>query len=1338
MGEYAAPQPKGQHEVVAGRYRLERMLARGGMGEVFVAVDQSTGSKLALKRMLTSGPTQRSFTASFMREYHALSELRHPRIIAVYDYGVDGTQPFYTMELLDGQDLSELSPIPWRDACRYLRDVASSLALLHARRLLHRDVTPRNVRRTSDGRCKLLDFGGMVPFGVPPNLTGTPPFIPPEALHGAPLDHRSDLYSLGALAYFLLTRRHAYAVSELAALPQAWKSLPVLPSRSLSELPSSLDDLIMSLLSLDPVKRPTSAAEVIDRLSVLAELEADEGYTESRSFLAGAQLVGRDSICVRLHKRLSTVREGHGSVISIRGAPGSGRSRMLAEAVLIGQMRGLTVVRTMARRQRAAACALVGDLIHGLQLCAPLEVQRASAGREVLRAFSGEDILTTADAGARNRLLDELSDFVSEISQGRALLIAIDDLDRADELSIALVAGLAYRASSCPIALVFTQKSEWEVPSLASVAGRDGVLTLALDMLSRAETSVLVTSLFGDVPNVERVSDWLFRMSAGSPKLILDLAEHLLNQGTVVYADGSWVLPTEAEQALPPSAAAAIAQRIDQLGTSAKGLAETLCVSRAGASMEQLLQLVPLPEAEVFNALEELVRAGVLQSAGDEYVFVQTALRNQLLESLGTERRKALHKRWADQLLEGAPERDDQLEAGWHLTHTDDDLRGAALLAKIAPALIEQRLSMASAVPAIERALSIFERTGHALATRLHLRSLLVLSSYLVDHRLAERYADSTLDALYPYTGLADAERASRWVGHRLGFVVGLACAGLRWCVREGPSPFAALVDYGRAAMSLVALRALAVDTDGTRAALTRMRAFEHSPHAALSLLYRLAKAITMHCEGQCSKVTPLIDSIVARLDGTRRLPLQIIEADRLDLLVGALLLEGIGACARERSNALEYADRIERLGTPLGVAAALRIRMTYHLLRGEREKTLHYRRLLDLNAIQNGTDWQSDWIAVPVDNVAALTWHDIVGLRRTLELLDKLAAEVPSFAKMRDTGRVAYHFRRGDYASAVKHGEAFIRAYPPFSLISWANIYAQTALSYLELGQPERGLEICERGIAALTPADLPYVVHFAMLEAAYAALLAAGGEVERSQQMFDSLLARLRASGEHARGFLMYEYRVKVARLLRDHSALRAALADMREVALASMNPSVIALADQITELNASRRSSPRPAPLQADAPLDVDLDTQPIETIAAQFLRLERAPQRLAEDALQLLGQYANSGEAYLYKLDRGALSLLASLDGRAPPAQLESVLSGLPSNEQLITRTLALSEPQPARYAIARLNDDAHSCIGFVALRDSGASPLEIPVELVGEIGQRLASANCRSAAQSCIG
>ena len=1291
------------------------------MGEVFAALDQSTGARIALKRMRGGDKQQRALRVHFMREYHALSELRHPRIIAVHDYGVDRDQPYYTMELLDGQDLRELSPVPWREACRYLRDVASSLALLHARRLLHRDVSPRNVRRTSDGRCKLLDFGAMVPFGVPPNLTGTPPCIAPEALQGGPLDQRTDLYSLGALAYFTLTGRHAFPVSEIALLPRAWKQPLARPRQVVRDVPDALDELVMALLSMDPMKRPSSAAEVIDRLAAAGELEAENETATARSFLAGSALVGRDAQCEQLRRQLTKSLDGRGSALLVQGEPGSGRSRILAEAALLGQTCGLTVVRAVARAQRGAVPGLFGDLVQGLLQAAPAEAARARASRPLIGSLSfGAD-----SPDARVAVLDALTGFVADVARERPLLITIDDLDRADELSGALAAALAFQTSTCSLTLIASYDSRHAAPVLANVPGL--AETIALAPIDHSQTLQLTESVFGDVPNLERLSDWLFRIANGNPKLTLELAEHLLAQGIVRYVDGTWVLPAEIEQALPPSAAETLLLRLERLSSEARALAELLSVSRAGTSAERILDLAQQPAAAAFGALEELVRAGVLEAAGDQYVFAQDALRESVSASLDPLRRRELHAAWAERLLQGSPDRDEQLEAGWHLIHTAQELRGAQLLAKIGPELIERRANMASAVPALERALEVYERRGQPLAERLRLRSLLVMSSFLFDHRLAARYAESTLDALYPHTGLVDAERVSGVLGKRIGFVAGVVWATLRWLfrspARRGPSVPNALKYYARAVMGLMGQRALAIDVAGLRAGFARLRMVEHSPHPTLKVVYSLAKAITLHNQGRGAEIGALIQRVIRQVGKRRWLQFQMSEAERIDLLAGVLMLEGINECYRERSSALSYAQRLEQLGTPLATAASLRISMIYHLLRGERERTQHYRRLLDLSAIQNGTAWQIDWIAVPIEGLAGATWTDLVAMRRSLDALEKLIVEVPSFVNMRDTIRISYHFRRGDHAAAVKYGEEYITAHPPFTLIGWAITYAKTAFAHLELGNARRALEICENALAVVTDEHKKYVVQHTTLEAAHATALAVSGQRERAEAVFHELMARLRASGEHTRALLMHEYRVKVARLLGDRAGLLAALQDMREAALASGNPSAILLADRTHEL-ARRRNSPLPA--ASGEPGSSAMTTRAEETAVTVFLRQERGLARRAQHALHMLGQYSSTGEAYLYCVNARGLELAASLDRRDPPAGLEQLLAALSADAGLTRRTITLSGE--LTYTVVGLSNASATCVGVAALREGeGPATAAIPDALLSDIGRALESA-----------
>ena len=118
-----------------GRYTDLELLGRGGMASVYRARDTLLDRKVALKALRIDATTshREERIAQFHCEYRTLAEIAHPRVIQVYDYGVDADAPYYTMELLDGGDLSSRAPLPWREACALLRDVCSSLALLHSR-----------------------------------------------------------------------------------------------------------------------------------------------------------------------------------------------------------------------------------------------------------------------------------------------------------------------------------------------------------------------------------------------------------------------------------------------------------------------------------------------------------------------------------------------------------------------------------------------------------------------------------------------------------------------------------------------------------------------------------------------------------------------------------------------------------------------------------------------------------------------------------------------------------------------------------------------------------------------------------------------------------------------------------------------------------------------------------------------------------------------------------------------------------------------------------------------------------------------------------------------------
>jgi len=1340
----------GPREVVAGRYELTQRLARGGMGEVFAAQDRSTGRAVALKRLLANAQAQRGQVVHFMREYHALSELRHPRIIEVYEYGVDRDVPYYTMELLDGQDLRDLSPLPYREACLYLRDVASSLALLHARRLLHRDVSPRNVRRTSDGHCKLLDFGAMIPFGVPPNVTGTAPCIPPEALQGTALDQRADLYSLGAVAYSLLTGKHGYAVSQLDELPSAWRR-PMLRPKRVASIPDELDELVMSLMSLDPMKRPKSAAEVIDWLSAIGQLAPDDAAGVARAFFTSTPLCGRSLQSDELARRIQRVARGKGGAVILEGMPGTGKSRTLAEAGLIAQTCGVTALHAVARRQRGASYTLAHELITAAQQLMPMEAEQAGASKIAWPRPQESSGQQGDPAEQRARLQQALGDVFARLARQRPVLVTVDDLERADEPSCALIAGLAHEAGQLPLLLVasYTSGSSDSAPEVA--AYRSVASAMRLMDLSRTQSQELVLSMFGHVPNIELLGEWLFRVARGNPKLTLELAEHLYKQGLVRYVDGAWTVPSEEiTLELPADLSQTWELRLQGSSRAARDLAELLSVRRGGVSVEICVAAAGGKPDATFAALDELVRGGVLESAGSDYVFAQDVLRKALEQRLSPERVRELHRRWADVLLaEAGSDLDVRLEAGWHLVHTDAELRGADILTEVAPVYVDRAMSMGMAIPALEKALEVYERLERPLEARLRLRSALVLAGYLYDYRLAFRYGERTLAMLHEVSGLSLASRLGRYLGKPLALLVAVVLTMLRrlWTpkLRRGPPVYTALRYFGRAAMGLMGVRATSLDPEGAWAIFRMVEPLGGAPGPTSGrIIYLACRSLATQMLGREADLKRFTDQALHELRRGRRRDMS--EMEYRALLVGLLMADGVNESYREESQALARADMLEGVGTLIAYAGALRIRTIYYARRGDVDRAEHYRRLIDLHAIQGGTVWQGEWFSVPLEGLAGAAWTDLVTLRRSLERLNRLVADVPALGNVRDGIRISYHFRRGEYARAAELGAQYVAEHPPRTLVGWPATYGVVALSFVEVGEATRARRLCEDALAHVSEEDLSYFVMYGALEVAYATALAVCGELERGKALLRKRIERIRKCGEHSSLVLMYQYQARMAQLLGDRELLTEALQAMREAALTSGLPAVILLADRVAELRARRRSSPLPPP---SGPLDSARprpneqisapprpSTQPAEeTAVTAFLQRVPSGKRRSRDALWLLARYMCCEEAFLYRLaEPSVLSLMASIpEEREAPGLMEELVKHVsqlsaaqPLSVSVMNDVDSGEDRSVARYRVLAITaPGADAVLGAVALREGAETLQEVSDEMLTEISQVLA-------------
>jgi serine/threonine-protein kinase len=251
-----------------GRYEILSEIGRGMMGVVYQAKDPTLGRIVALKTINVSFAVSESertlFEQRFMNEARLAAGLQHPNIVVVHDVGWDeGTRtPYIALEFLQGTNLSDMVPPPleWREALRIAGRLAEALHVAHVQKIVHRDIKPANVMVMPNKEPKLMDFG--IARAPASDLTaageffGTPSYMSPEQATGEALDGRSDLFSLGAVLYFLLTGQRAFEGKSVPAiLAKVERENPAAPSGVIPGIPHSVDLIIARMLEKKPEHR---------------------------------------------------------------------------------------------------------------------------------------------------------------------------------------------------------------------------------------------------------------------------------------------------------------------------------------------------------------------------------------------------------------------------------------------------------------------------------------------------------------------------------------------------------------------------------------------------------------------------------------------------------------------------------------------------------------------------------------------------------------------------------------------------------------------------------------------------------------------------------------------------------------------------------------------------------------------------------------------------------------------------------------------------------------------------------------------------------------------------
>jgi len=252
-----------------GRYEVERELAQGGMGLIFLARDPYIQRQVVVKVLMYSRTLDDVYREFFQREAEVIAALEHPAIVPVYDFGWHGKQPYIVMRYMSEGSLDDRlakGEIKLTEMAHILKRVAEALDAAHARNIIHRDVKPSNILFDSVGEAFLSDFGIAKSKPITDDdgewLVGTPAYMSPEQVRGDAVDGRSDVYAMGVVLYRLLTGQNPFSSDSTTALINAHVDMPIPDIREVkANIPAAWQEVVAKAMAKDPNDRYPTAGD---------------------------------------------------------------------------------------------------------------------------------------------------------------------------------------------------------------------------------------------------------------------------------------------------------------------------------------------------------------------------------------------------------------------------------------------------------------------------------------------------------------------------------------------------------------------------------------------------------------------------------------------------------------------------------------------------------------------------------------------------------------------------------------------------------------------------------------------------------------------------------------------------------------------------------------------------------------------------------------------------------------------------------------------------------------------------------------------------------------------
>lgn len=689
---------KAEPEIIGNAYLLHEQLGAGGMGAVYRATHRLTGRVVALKRVLTtsgdvaasgvsatvgqqSSQNSMDLRLSLAEEFQILASLHHPHIVSVLDYGFDEKRdPYFTMELLR----SPKSIIEWGKEqpiavkAELLVQLLRALSYLHHRGILHRDIKPSNVL-VENGQVKLLDFGIADAVGSTNRLAGTLEYMAPELFLGQPPGPSSDLYSVGVLAFELITNRFPNDVNSRtrfldgvlgdsadqtlppdvaemvaargfdASPTQEFKDTQLLES-TLSELEQGagpITDIITRLLARAPDERYQQAVDVIHDLSEALGQPLPEETKETReSFLQAAAFVGRERELGQLMSALNQAQLGTGGIVMVSGESGVGKSRLINELRTRALIRSAKVIRVQSQIERGNSYELWSKVLRELCLFTELSAQELGILKDIapdlesLLQRKGELPPTLPPQAAQMRLRRTIEEMFRR--QAKLLLVLLEDLQWEEVESLELLGSLLKVVARSPVLIVGNYREDEASKELRKLPAAQ---TIRLERLEETQVGALCASMLGEAGRNPELVHYLQRQTEGNVFFLVEVVRALAESAGQLKRISAHNLP---EQLLTGGIERLVERRMERVPASERAVLELAAI--CGRKLDEPVLRRASGREDLTSWLNLCANSAILEAHAGVWQFVHDKTREWLMLHMGAEAKQQAHLRVAESL----------------------------------------------------------------------------------------------------------------------------------------------------------------------------------------------------------------------------------------------------------------------------------------------------------------------------------------------------------------------------------------------------------------------------------------------------------------------------------------------------------------------------------------------------------------------------------------------------------------------------------------------------------------------------------------------------------------